>query len=317
MSAPTCTDVVGRLGVQRAGTAPAIRSWILLEHPGAWGEGARDERFAAALPAHRHAALQHLWEAEQLRPLLVRRPGRAGRRTAGEPVVVVGSARSGRPWLERLPARALPGLDLEALAAGRPGHGEPVEGPLFAVCTNGAVDRCCALRGRPLVAALAEAHPELTWEVSHVGGCRFGANLLVLPDAVAHGAVSAEDGLRIAAAALAGRVDPAQSRGRCGASAAAGLAEVQLRRRLGLTGPDAVDVLDERAHPDAVAGADGPEPAGADVVLRAGAEVWRAVVRVSDLGPAASVCDGTEARTPTRVVTALERVPPAPPDPTP
>lgn len=303
-STDTCTGLVARLGVERAGTAPTIRSWVLLEHPGPWGEDVRDEVFAAALPARQHQLLETLWEEQQLRPLLIRRPGRAGRRPSGAGTLLVGAAHSGRHWLERLPAAALADLDLAAVADGRGGHGEPVTGPLFAVCTNGAVDRCCAVRGRPLVAALAAAHPERTWEVTHVGGCRYGANLLVLPDGLAHGAVSAEEGLAIATAALSGRVDATRLRGRLGSGPFAGLAEVSLRRRLGLDRLADVAVLEERPHSDLVDGEDGPEPAGADVVLRAGPGVWRVVVRRRDLGPHTSVCDGTDAAV-TAVVTDL------------
>jgi len=291
---PTCSALRRALGVDTAGSASTIRSWLLLEHPGAWSDTARDDAFAAALPDDRHDLLQHLWETAWLRPLVVRRPGRQGGRPAAEPCLLIGSTLGDRPWLERLPARALTSLDLEAVAAGVPGHGEPVDGPLFAVCTNGAVDRCCAVNGRPLVAALAAAHPERTWEVSHVGGCRFSANLLVLPDGVLHGGATPSDGLRIAQAALAGRLDLKGLRGRTGSSAFAATAEVGLRRRLDLTGLADVEVLSQDPHDDVVDGEEGPEPAGADVVLRAGADHWRVAVRVQELGPATSVCDGTE-----------------------
>src|SRR4029453_5830608 len=46
---------------------------------------------------------------------------------------------------------------------------------------------CCAERGRPVAAALAQAHPEETWEVSHIGGDRFAGNLLVLPNGLYYG----------------------------------------------------------------------------------------------------------------------------------
>ena len=303
-TAPTCSDLRVRLGVDTAGTASEIRSWLLLERPGTWPEGVRDAAFAAALPRGRHGLLEQLAEEQQLRPLLVRRPGRAGRRSVEEPALLVGSTAGGRRWLERLPARALPDVDLEALAAGRPGHGEPVEGPLFAVCTNGSRDRCCAVRGRPLVDALAAAHPDRTWEVTHVGGCRFAANLLVLPDGVVHGGTTPEDGLRIAAAAvLDGRMDLAGLRGRTGTSGSAGAAEVALRRSLGLDRPADVEVLAEHPHGDA----------GADVVLRAGDDVWRAVVRAVDLGVHPTVCHGDEEFTATRVRSLVRDPRPATP----
>lgn len=303
---PTCSGLARAVGVDPAGTASTIRSWLLLEQPGAWGEHARERAYRAALGDAGWDRLREVWQAEQLRPLIARRAGRATGRPGS---LIVGSARDGRQWLERLPAAALPELDLAALAAGRPGHGEPLEGPLLAVCTNGSVDRCCAVRGRPLAAALAAVHPERTWEVSHVGGCHFAANLLVLPDGVLHGNVTPETGLAIAASALRGGLDPALMRGRTtlgGACASfASTAEVALRRRLAMTGRDALAVLAEQPHEDVVLDGEGAQPAGADVLLRAGDSTWRAVVRRRDLPGLRSVCDPDQTVTSAEVVSLV------------
>lgn len=302
-SLPSCSGLTRALGVDPAGTVSPLRSWVLLEHPGPWGEGARERAYRRALGDAGWDRLERIWRSEHLRPLLVRRPGRPVRGAA--PQLLVGAATGGPGWLERLPAQALPDLDLQALAAGSPGHGEPVDGPVLAVCTNGSVDRCCAVRGRPLAAALAAAHPERTWEVSHVGGCRFAANLLVLPDAVLHGGLSPEDGLRVAAAALDGRTDPGRMRGRTSASPFTATAEVALRRRLGLTRLDDLVVLDEQLHADRVLGGDGLEPAGADVLLRVADRLWRATVRTRSLGEQTTACDGTQPATTTDVTALL------------
>lgn len=108
---------------------------------------------------------------------------------------------------------------------------------------------------------LAVAHPEHTWEVSHVGGCRFAANLLVLPDGVVHGGLDVERGLHVAAQALTGRLDAGNLRGRTGASAFGAAAEVAVRRTTGLTGLDDVVTVQEWPHADTVPGEDGSEPA--------------------------------------------------------
>lgn len=287
----TCSELTRTLDVDPAGTASTIRSWLLLEQPGPWSGQVREHAFHSALGDGGWSRLERLWPAAQLRPLVVRRPGRAGRVLSSDRTLLVGSVAAGRGWLERLPARALPSLDLEALAAGEPGHGEPVDGPLFAVCTNGSVDRCCAVLGRPLVTALAAAHPDRTWEVSHVGGCRFAANLLVLPAATMHGRLTPADGLQVAAAALRGEVASQGLRGRTGTSAFAGTAEVALRRHLGLTGLDDVQLVAEEPLTS--------ESTGADVLLRARGDVWRVVVRERDLGVHTSVCDGSERLTTT------------------
>jgi hypothetical protein len=288
----TCSALAAQLGDVPAGTASIIRSFLLLEDPGPWGEDARERAFHAALGDNGWDRLQQVWESEGLRPLLVRRPSREARRIEA-PSLLVGSVT--HRWVERLPADALPSLDFEAVAAGTPGHGEPVDGPVLAVCTNGAVDRCCAVRGRPLAAVLSARWPDHVWETTHVGGCRFAANLLVLPSGALHGALSPERGLAVAEAALRDCVLPGDLRGITShgwPERLAARAEVALRRRLDLTGLDDVVVVSRDPHPDVVETEDGPEPAGADVVLSAAGTRWRAVARVRALGAHDSVCDG-------------------------
>ena len=184
--------------------------------------------------------------AAGLRPLLIRRPGRHQR---GEQPrsVFVGSGMPDARWLERLeiadPAQ-LAALDIEAVSRGQAGHGEPFSGPLFAVCTHGTKDLCCAVFGRPVAAALAAVHPGRTWEVSHVGGDRWAANLLVVPDGFLHGQLTPDDADVIAALALAGKVHPDRLRGRTSAATPwEQSAEIAVRRHTGLLELDAVTVL--------------------------------------------------------------------------
>lgn len=314
-----CADVAEACGVDTAGTAPAIRSWLLIEHAGPWPEAVREHVLTAALPADRRALLAQLWKTEGLRPLLIRRPGRVGRRDAGPPTVLVGASGGGRRWLERVPAadardlaRDLARLDLEALAAGEGGHGEPVDGPLFLVCAQGSVDGCCAVRGRPVVAALAGAHPQRTWEVTHLGGCRFAPNLLVLPDAVMHGHLDPAAARAVADAALSGRVVPGHLRGRTGASRWAGGAEVAVRRMLGAVPLDKVVAVAPHEHPDTAPGqpgTDGPSPEGADVVVRAAGNSYGVRLRTEARPGVASRCGPDGTGTSTLVATSLRPLP--------
>jgi (2Fe-2S) ferredoxin len=148
------------------------------------------------------------------------------------------AAHAGGGWLEGTTVAdlaELASLDLAALGAGtRPGW-TPMAGPLLAVCTHGRHDACCAERGRPVAAALAAGHPDLTWEVSHVGGDRFAANLVVLPHGLYYGAVDAESAARVVDATLAGHVVLDHLRGRSTLPMPVQAAEIALRRHLGET----------------------------------------------------------------------------------
>jgi (2Fe-2S) ferredoxin len=249
-----CATSSRSLGESPAGSATPMRSWIMVEHQGAWPADVADRVFAEALSPAGLRQLRDLRLRARLRPLLIRRPGvRAGARPGRRTVLVggVASADGGGRWLERLEigdARELADLDLAAVADGRRGLGEPVSGPVFAVCTHGAKDMCCATYGRPVAREMAAAAPGRVWETTHVGGDRFSGNVLVVPDGYLYGHVTGDSASRVAAAALAGRVLPDLLRGRTWASMPAQAAEIAVRRITGLTGLDEVEpVAEDRA----------------------------------------------------------------------
>lgn len=225
-----------------AGTASTVRAFVLVEEPGPWGVDALvDSRLTVG------AALCDAARAARVRPLLVRRNGRssveAGRR------VFAAYADPVRPWLETTTVQRpedLLDLDLAALGRGESVGLTPTEGPVFAVCTHGRHDACCAERGRPVCTALATAHPEETWQVSHIGGDRFAGNLLVLPQGLYYGRINPAAGIAVAGAHLSGHLDLDHLRGRSGWAMPVQAAEIALRRQLGETALDAVRLVGRR-----------------------------------------------------------------------
>ena len=146
-------------------------------------------------------------------------------------------------WLERATVEhdtELLELDLDGLAAGERGYGDPIEDAVYLVCTNGRRDACCAALGRPVAAALAAARPERVWECSHIGGHRFAANLVCLPDGLCYGRVAADEVEGIAAAYEAGRIVVERLRGRSSFPPAVQAADAFLRAREGLDGLEAL-----------------------------------------------------------------------------
>jgi hypothetical protein len=130
--------------------------------------------------------------------------------------------------------------------------GEPYPDPLLAICTHGRHDTCCAVRGRPVAAALAAAEPEATWECSHIGGCRFAPAVVLLPHGFVLGGVPAQDAPGIASAYREGGLDPRYVRGRSAFPPAVQAAQQHARAATGAVGVDAlrpVHVAAE-AHPD-------------------------------------------------------------------
>ncbi len=221
-----CSTLADELGEPMLGTTEQRVRWLLVEDRGAWGEKAVRDVLGAEAEATATAL--------GLRLLLVRR--RAGDPAADvvRRAVLVDTER-GEMAIRTV--EALGELDVRA-AATMPltEFGAPMSDPILLVCTNGRRDACCSLRGRMLVASLAADHAERTWECTHLGGHRFAANLVCLPDGIVYGRVTPADGPRLADAYLAGRVQPALLRGRSAWPPAAQVVEGLVRTRLGLTG---------------------------------------------------------------------------------
>jgi hypothetical protein len=216
-----------------AGTATHVRTWLLLEHVGPWGD---DALLDARLPDGLGPALKQRARDLRAKILLVRRfsskpdgPGVRVFAAYADPVA---------PRLESgvlADEREVLDLDLAALRAGGTTGLAPYDGSLFCVCTNGRHDACCAERGRPVAKALAAAHPDETWEVSHVGGDRFAANMVVLPHGLYYARLDAASSIAVAGAHLAGELDLDHLRGRSSYPMPVQAAEVALRRELGAT----------------------------------------------------------------------------------
>src|ERR1700712_4595671 len=156
-------------------TASRVDRWLLVEQTGPWGP---ESVPAGRMDPEALAAVSRLARTFRARLLLIRRPA-AGPSTPGVTVFLADS-RPGREWMvsRRLDdASALSGL---APPAQDPEWTVETE-PLYLVCTHGRHDPCCALFGRPVAAAMSEREPDRTRDSSHVGGDRFGANVVVLP----------------------------------------------------------------------------------------------------------------------------------------
>ena len=119
--------------------------------------------------------------------------------------------------------------------------GEPVDHPLFLVCTHGKHDRCCARLGRPVYEALRDQVEDgWVWQSSHVGGDRFAGNVVALPDGVYYGRVEPAETWPVVEAALARRVYLPCYRGRSCYGFAAQAAELAVREETGELGVDGV-----------------------------------------------------------------------------
>ncbi|MBN2623961.1 MAG: hypothetical protein JXA83_11350 [Acidimicrobiales bacterium] len=238
-------------GEPLGGTASRVQRWLVVEQPGAWGREALVESELDRTVATR---LQADARRHGVRVLLARRIGDRRRHRARR----VFLAHSGveRWWIEQLDLpddrpQDLLAIDLGAIAfPDPPGIGEPGPLALHLVCTNGRHDPCCADLGRPVARALAAAHAPDVWESSHVGGDRFAANVVCLPDGVYYGRVAPDTAATLVARHRAGLVDLEHYRGRSCLPPLVQAADLYARRHLDERRIDGLTVLGTRPGED-------------------------------------------------------------------
>ena len=190
------------------GTASAGSSWMLLELSGAWGHSAFLQSPSSIDPILGRAIVRRV-EAAGMRIVAIRRHGRrpttprwrwfVAQTDVGSEALYYGEVSDPREYVDL----ALNGAD-----------GKLSTDPLVAVCAHGKHDQCCAVRGRGATAAIAAKYPEITWECSHLGGDRFAATMLVLPEGLCYGRVDSTDSADLVRLYLEGRLQNRFLRGR-------------------------------------------------------------------------------------------------------
>ena len=262
MSELSCSD--GSLAVDEplAGTAPRAVAWVALEQNGPWGPRAlTDSHLDPAVGR----SLEDVAERHDVRPSLIRRPGRH----ADDPSlhesrrrVLVAYTRPGATWLLEgvvdEPAAVLD-LDWAALRAGDQDavrrslpSSAPTAKPHLLVCTNGKRDVCCAVKGRPVALGSAAVYPDQVWEVTHTSGHRFAPTGVLLPAGTLHGHLDVAAATELLRAAETGTTVLQGSRGRSTWPPPAQAAELAVRQEHGVLELDALEVV---AHDETGEGA--------------------------------------------------------------
>lgn len=224
---PFCSEISRENDEPLGGTASRIDHWLLVEYRGLWSH---DALAGSGLSDQVKARLRELaGERSRTRVLLIRRPDRRHHKSFA---VFVADSREGSERLARLDVghhEELREVDPFEVA-------QPVDGPLFLVCTHGKHDRCCARYGRPLWEAASEQLDESSaWQCTHIGGDRFAGNLVALPHGMYYGRVDREDVPDVLDHHLSGQLALEHYRGRSCWPFAVQAAERRIRAEEGLT----------------------------------------------------------------------------------
>ena len=246
-------------------TASQVRRWLLVEVTGPWG---RDAITQSELGPHAPEVWRRAMKQRGIRIIAIRRD--LHHRSDGEGVrlVYVEAPRPGESpaTAHRVVVPALHDV-VGATASLAGGHRlndawRPDSDRYVLVCTNGRHDACCATYGRPLVRDLRDSPwAAQVWECSHIGGDRWAANLVLLPDSLYFGHQDSTSARRVLAAHDAGRLELLGFRGRTTSRLVEQAAEHHVRVTLQLDRLDAVRAIerpDDRVVRITVLTPDGP-----------------------------------------------------------
>ena len=215
-----CSQTAAIEGEPLAGTAPGgIREWLGIELDGGWepkaiesegiSDALRDVLTHWQTPAHRRVQFLRVRPAEKRHVWLAR-----------------GGVLWQWPFTDAATLR-------DEVTGPLPAHAIQVEHPVVWVCTHGKRDMCCARWGMPVYRRLVEVGGIRAAQTSHLGGHRFAATALVLPQGILYGRLSASDAETFTEHAAAGQLWLDKVRGRSALSARAQAAEVAARRAIG------------------------------------------------------------------------------------
>lgn len=222
------------------GTAARVDTWLLLETPGAWSAQALPvERLPISVQRHFETIAKRL---PRSRRLLIRQ-----RHARHETLsfFVVESAGLRRRWQISL-------REYEDLLSVDPGdilrHAKRAEDmasiPKYLVCTHGRHDKCCAKFGFATYCALRDQAGDSVWQCSHVGGDRFAANVVLLPQGIYYGNVFPEEAAELVELSRGGKISLKHYRGRSSYGRAAQIGEYLTRKETGLMGLDNLQLLE-------------------------------------------------------------------------
>lgn len=223
MNPAHCSVASEDVGESLTGTAvESVDRWLLLEVTDPWAPKAID---TDVLSKEVRARLNH-WLADNPRSRLqlVRRPGPTGRRPS---FIVVSSDRSAVSQVTIDRYEDLLDLNLDDVVDRSTSSARPI----CLVCAHGRRDRCCGQHGSAFFRALQGRGLDV-WQTTHLGGHRFAACALWLPDGLMYGRLRPEHADEWVSAYENGQLgELSRFRGRCAYDRPTQAAEIFLRGR--------------------------------------------------------------------------------------
>lgn len=257
-----CSQLSRQAGEPLFASATPTSLYLLLEFQGEWGGKALEE---SSLPEAVKERLKSFTKANPgAKTLLIRKgTGKSASAMAGtslqprnsqQPSIAFYAAlvgeRDRQLYSFSLGAyQELLDIELEAFLSNGGGYqAQRSQEQFILVCTNGRRDKCCNKYGVPVynqLSAAAVEYPGLrVWQSTHIGGHRFAANLLWLPQGVLFGRVDPSSADEILASLKHGQIYLPNLRGRTALPEPAQAADYFLRQRSQEYRADAFQLLE-------------------------------------------------------------------------
>jgi hypothetical protein len=225
----SCAQYSKAAAEEISGTVKPVDLWLLIEYRARWPREA-----VSVLSSESQRRLGVLRNTiPSIRLALIRRPDRV----SGKLTAYWAFSRERGAQLFRTEF-----FDYEELSFDIDELGIESSEKMFAVCTHGTHDLCCAQFGNEIYAEMRTNY-ENVWQISHIGGCRFAPNVVCLPHGVVYGRVERADCSRIVSTYTSGALFEAKLRGRSCYSKAVQAAERFLRHAVRLTAIEDLRVI--------------------------------------------------------------------------
>lgn len=210
------------------GTAKTGSGFVLFEYAGAWSRDVLDGgTFSPELTAQLKKNLKKSGMGLQL----IRKPGREGRNVEKHNLFLVFSKEAIIEHVVVDSPEAI--LDMDLSQPGK-NNAQRVDHPVLLICTHSKRDVCCALKGRPLAAAVEpQFGPLHVWEASHTKGHRFAPSMLLMPWNYSFGQLNEEETMQLFQSALDNKLFLPGNRGRGTFDARGQVAEIAVAEVFG------------------------------------------------------------------------------------
>lgn len=244
-----CSVFSREAGEQLFGTVKLTTTWFLLEYEGRWYPEALEQ---SDLPEAVNAPFLAALESDpQKRFLMIRQKPRLAPGGIAFYVALTRETESVLYAFKVARYEDLLALELPAICAENSAYDAyRTTDPLFLVCTHGQRDKCCARHGIPVYERMVERGGAQVWQTSHVGGHRFAANVVCLPEGIVYGRIDPARVESLVDEYHAGQLSPEMLRGRTAYPKRVQAAEALLRLEIGETVRDAFRLVGDGAKTD-------------------------------------------------------------------